>query len=227
MGGLCGRTAYRQRDEKLLELCRRFSGCNTFLTCLCKKNLKSNPSGLFPEALNVMMEMRTYKIAPTMISYNIFLSCLGRTRRVKEYLRILDATRNAGCSPHSPHCVTYYLVARVLYLTGRFGKCKQIVVKMVEEGIVPECRFYDNLIGILCGVERANYDLELMKKSSLGDYGPVYDLLIPKVCRGGDFERGRELWNEAAAMGVVLQCSSELLDPAITEVFNEACGGES
>ncbi|KAM7475651.1 hypothetical protein LguiB_022894 [Lonicera macranthoides] len=47
--------------------------CNTFLRCLCKRNLKSNPSGLFPEALNVM-EMRIYKIAPTMISYTILLS---------------------------------------------------------------------------------------------------------------------------------------------------------
>ena len=37
------------------------------------------------------------------------------------------------------------------------------------------------------------------------------------------FGMRQQLW----PMGVVLQCSNELLDPAITEVFNEACGGES
>ncbi|CAK9180543.1 unnamed protein product [Ilex paraguariensis] len=166
---------------------------NTFLSCLCERNLKSNPSGLVPEALNVMMEMRTYGIAPTSISYNILLSCLGRTRRVKESLRILKTMRKSGCFAD---WVTYYLVARVLYLTGRFGKGKEIVHKMTEEGLVPEQKFYYDLIGVLCGVERVNYALELfelMKQTSIGGYGPVYDVLIPKFCRGGDFEKGKKL----------------------------------
>ncbi|MED6207165.1 hypothetical protein PIB30_033265 [Stylosanthes scabra] len=34
---------------------------NTFLRCLCKQNLRYNPSGLVPEALNVIMEMKSYK----------------------------------------------------------------------------------------------------------------------------------------------------------------------
>lgn len=192
---------------------------NTFLKCLCMRNLKSNPSGLVPEALNVMVEMRTYGIAPVSISYNIVLSCLGRTRRVKESLQILDTMRKSGCSPD---WVSYYLIVRVLYLTGRFGKGKQIVDKMIEEKVVPACKFYNDLIGILCGVERAYYALELlelMKKSSLGAYGPVYDMLILKFCKGGDFEKGRELWEEAMSMGLTLQCSSDVLDPTITEVF--------
>ncbi|KAI3759280.1 hypothetical protein L6452_06975 [Arctium lappa] len=192
---------------------------NTFLKCLCKKNLKSNPSGLVPEALNVMIEMRTYGIAPTTISYNILLSCLGRTRRVKESLQILNTMKKTGCSPD---WTSYYLVARVLYLTGRFGKGKQMVDQMIEEGLIPERKFYNDLIGILCGAERVNYALELfelMKKSSLGGYETVYDLLIPKLCRGGEFEKGRELWDEATAMGMSLECSSEVLNPLITKVF--------
>jgi pentatricopeptide repeat protein len=78
------------------------------------------------------------------------------------------------------------------------------------------------LIGILCGVERVNHALELfekMKGSSVGGYGPVYDVLIPKLCRGGDFEKGRELWDEATCMGITLQCSRDVLDPSITEVY--------
>ncbi|XP_059643551.1 pentatricopeptide repeat-containing protein At5g61370, mitochondrial [Cornus florida] len=192
---------------------------NTFLRCLCERNLKSNPSGLVPESLNVMIEMRSHGIVPNSISYNILLSCLGRTRRVKESLRIFYLMRKSGCLPD---WTSYYLVARVLYLTGRFGKGKQIVDKMIDEGLVPERKFYYDLIGILCGVERANYALELleqMKKSSLGGYGPVYDLLIPKLCRGGDFEQGRKLWDEATTMGVTLQCSRDVLDPSVTEVF--------
>jgi pentatricopeptide repeat protein len=43
--------------------------------------------------------------------------------------------------------------------------------------------------------------------------------LIPKLCKGGDFERGRELWEEATAMGVSVSCSSDVLDPSITDVF--------
>jgi pentatricopeptide repeat protein len=192
---------------------------NTFLRCLCERNLKRNPSGLVPESLNVMMEMRSYKIAPTSISYNILLSCLGRTRRVKECCRILETMKKSGCSPD---WTSYYLVARVLYLSGRYGKGNKIVDEMISEGLIPDRKFYYDLIGILCGGERANFALELferMKRSSLGGYGPVYDVLIPKLCRGGDFEKGRELWNEAMGLEVTLGCSSDLLDPSITEVF--------
>ncbi|XVE54758.1 hypothetical protein DITRI_Ditri03aG0107500 [Diplodiscus trichospermus] len=192
---------------------------NTFLRCLCEKNVKHNPSGIVPEALNVMMEMRSHRIAPTSISYNILLSCLGRTRRVKESCRILDLMKRSGCAPD---CISYYLVARVLYLTGRFGKGNMIVDEMIEQGLTPDRKFYYDLIGVLCGVERVNFALELferMKKSSLGGYGPVYDVLIPKLCLGGDFEKGRELWDEAVAMGVSLSCSSDVLDPSVTEVF--------
>ncbi|KNA19539.1 hypothetical protein SOVF_060780 [Spinacia oleracea] len=192
---------------------------NTYLRCLCEHNLDNNPSGLVPEALNVFMEMRTYKIIPNSISYNVLLSCLGRTRRVKESLGILDTMRKSGCAPD---WVTYYLITRVLYLTGRFGKGNQIVDTMIKEGIEPPAKFYYDLVGVLCGVERVNYALELfgcMKKSSGGDYGPVYDVLIPKLCRGGDFEKGRELWDEAERMGIPLRCSRDVLDPSITQVF--------
>ncbi|GKV45173.1 hypothetical protein SLEP1_g52284 [Rubroshorea leprosula] len=192
---------------------------NIFLRCLCEKNLKRNPSGLVPDALNVMMEMRSYRIAPTSISYNILLSNLGRTRRVKESCRVLELMKNSGCSPD---WVSYYLVVRVLYLTGRFGKGNKIVNQMIEEGLTPDHKFYYDLIGILCGAERVNFALELfqlMKRSSLGGYGPAYDVLIPKLCRGGNFIKGRELWDEAVAMGVTLHCSGDLLDPSITGVF--------
>lgn len=94
--------------------------------------------------------------------------------------------------------------------------------EMIGTGLIPDRKFYYDLIGILCGVERMNHALELferMKRSSLGGYGPVYDVLIPKVCSGGDFEKGRELWNEAMRLGVTLHCSSDVLDASITEVF--------
>ncbi|CAN6714098.1 unnamed protein product [Malus baccata var. baccata] len=192
---------------------------NTFLRALCERNLKLNPSGLVPEALNVMIEMRSYRISPNSISYNILLSCLGRTRRVKESCNILETMKKTGCSPDS---VSYYLVVRVLYLSGRFGKGNKMVDEMLEQGLQPNRKFYYDLIGVLVGKDRPHYALELlqrMKASSLGGYGPVYDVLIPKFCRGGDFEKGRELWDEAVAMGVTLRCSSNLLDPSITEVF--------
>ncbi|WJX95551.1 hypothetical protein P8452_76856 [Trifolium repens] len=192
---------------------------NTFLRCLCERNLRHNPSGLVPEALNVMMEMRSYKVSPTSISYNILLSCLGKTRRVKESCQILEAMNKSSVTPD---WVSYYLVARVLFLSGRFGKGKEIVDQMIEKGLVPNHKFYYSLIGILCGVERVNHALELfekMKGSSVGGYGLVYDVLIPKLCRGGDFEKGKELWDEATCMGITLQCSRDVLDPSITEVY--------
>ncbi|KAF5752854.1 hypothetical protein HS088_TW01G00772 [Tripterygium wilfordii] len=192
---------------------------NTFLRCLCQRNLRRNPSGLVPEALNVMMEMRSYKISPNSISYNIILSCLGKARRVKESCDILEKMKMAGCGQD---WMSYYLVARVLYLTGRYGKGNKIIGEMIEKGLVPNRKFYYDLIGLLCGLERVNFALELferMKRSSLGGYGPIYDVLISKLCRGGDFDKGRELWDEAMALGVTLHCSTDVLDPTITEVF--------
>ncbi|EEF47828.1 pentatricopeptide repeat-containing protein, putative [Ricinus communis] len=192
---------------------------NTFLRCLCERNVERNPSGLVPESLNVMMEMRSYRIEPNSISYNILLSCLGRVRRVQESCKILELMKKSSCAPD---WVSYYLVAKVLYLTGRFGKGNKIVDEMIERRLVPDRKFYYDLIGILCGVERVNFALKLfdqMKRSSSGGYGPVYDLLIPKLCIGGNFEKGKELWDEAMAMGVTVHCSSEVLDPSITKVF--------
>uniref|UniRef100_A0A7C9AYX3 Uncharacterized protein n=1 Tax=Opuntia streptacantha TaxID=393608 RepID=A0A7C9AYX3_OPUST len=58
-----------------------------------------------------------------------------------------------------------------------------------------------------------------MKNSSVGNCGPMYDVLIPKLCRSGDFEKGKELWDEAKEMGISLRCSTDVLDPTITEVF--------
>ncbi|XVF09021.1 hypothetical protein REPUB_Repub07fG0054600 [Reevesia pubescens] len=150
------------------------------------------------------------RIAPTSISYNILLSCLGRTRRVKESCRILDLMKKSGCVLD---WITYYLVARTSYLTGRFGKGNMIVDEMIEQGLTPDRKFYNDLIGVLCGVERVNFALELferMKRSSLGGYGPVYDVLIPKLCRAEDFEKGRELRDEAVATGTVHQVSKQI-----------------
>lgn len=191
---------------------------NTFLRCLCEHNLKHNCSGLVPEALNVMMEMRSYKIAPNSISYNILLSCLGRARRVKESLNALDLMKRSGCDPD---WVTYYLIIRVLFLCGRFGKGNRIVEQMMG-GLRPPPKFYHDLIGVLCGRERVNHALalfELMKLNDAGGYGPVYDLLIPKLCRCGNFGKGKELWDGAVKMGITLSCSSSVLDPSVTQVF--------
>ncbi|XP_065877802.1 pentatricopeptide repeat-containing protein At5g61370, mitochondrial [Euphorbia lathyris] len=192
---------------------------NTFLRCLCEKNLKRNPSGLVPEALNVMMEMRSYRIEPNSITYNILLGCLQRARRVQESCRILERMKSSSCSPD---WMSYYLVIKVLYLTGRFGGGNKLVDEMIENGLVPDRKFYYDLIGVLCGVERVNFALKLfesMKRSAMGGYGPIYDVLIPKLCRGGNFEKGKELWDEAVSLDVSLQCSIDVLDPSVTEVF--------
>lgn len=192
---------------------------NALLRCLCKRNLKFNPSALVPEATNVIVEMRSWKIAPTAATFNILLSCLGKTRRMKEAHRVLYTMRKLGCSPD---WVSYYLVVRVMYLSGRFGKGNDLVDLMLEAGLMPLPRFYHDLVGVLCGVERVGHALKLfdrMKKAGIGDYGPVYDLLIPKLCRSGEFEKGKLLWNEAMDMGITLQSSSDVLDPAITDVF--------
>ncbi|KAF6160002.1 hypothetical protein GIB67_033086 [Kingdonia uniflora] len=191
---------------------------NTFLRCICKRNLKHNLFALVSEASDVMMEMRSKGIHPNAYSYNILLSCLGRARRVKEACGILNSMRSSGCSPD---WVSYYLVVRVLYLSGRFGRGNEIVDEMIENGLMHEPRFYYDLIGVLCGVERVDHAFrlfELMKKRCMGDYGPVYDLLIPRLCREGELEKGRQLWDEAIGRGIALQCSSDTLNLPIKEI---------
>ncbi|KAE8707422.1 Pentatricopeptide repeat-containing protein [Hibiscus syriacus] len=108
---------------------------NTFIRCLCGANVNRNLSGLVLEALNLMMKMRSHRIAPTSVSCNISLSSLGKTRRVKESCRILDLMKKTGCAPD---WITYYLVAKVLYLTGRFGKGNMIVDDMIERELTPD-----------------------------------------------------------------------------------------
>ncbi|XP_025791704.1 pentatricopeptide repeat-containing protein At5g61370, mitochondrial [Panicum hallii] len=197
---------------------------NDFLHCVCHRNLKFNPSALVPEAMDVLTEMRSCGVAPAASSFNILLSCLGRARRVKEAYRILYLMREgkAGCSPD---WVGYYLVVRVLYLTGRIIRGKRLVDAMLESGVLPTAKFFHGLIGVLCGTEQVDHALDmfrLMKSCGLVDTC-IYDLLIEKLCRNGRFQLGRELWDDATKSGLVLGCSEDLLDPLKTEVFRPPC----
>ncbi|KAL6883415.1 hypothetical protein ACP4OV_010829 [Aristida adscensionis] len=196
---------------------------NDFLHCLCHRNLRFNPSALVPEAMDVFAEMRSCGVDPAPSSFNILLSCLGRARRVKEAYRILYLMREekAGCSPD---WFSYYLVVRVLYLTGRIIRGKRLVDAMLESGLLPTAKFFHGLIGILCGTEQVDHALDmfkLMKRCELADTR-IYDLLVEKLCRNGRFEVGRQLWDDATKSGLVLGCSEDLLDPLKTEVFKPA-----
>ncbi|VAH82488.1 unnamed protein product [Triticum turgidum subsp. durum] len=203
------------------------SGCplglpsfNDFLNCVCHRNLKFNPSALVPEAMDILTEMRSYGVTPDSSSFNILLSCLGRARRVKEAYRILYLMREGeeGCSPD---WVSYYLVVKVLYLTDRIIRGKRLVEDMLESGVLPTAKFFHGLIGILCGTEKVDHALDMfriMKSCELVDT-PTYDLLIEKLSRNGRFEVAKELWDDATKNGIVLGCSSDLLDPLKTEVF--------
>ncbi|KXG38503.2 hypothetical protein SORBI_3001G244700 [Sorghum bicolor] len=189
-----------------------------FLHCVCHRNLKFNPSALVPEAMDILTEMRSCGVPLAASSFNILLSCLGRARRVKEAYRILYLMTEgkAGCSPD---WVSYYLVVRVLYLTGRIVRGKRLVDAMLESGVLPAAKFFHGLIGVLCGTEEVDHALDmfkLMKRCELVD-ARIYDLLIEKLCRIGRFEIGRELWDEATKSGLVLGCSQDLLDPLKTE----------
>uniref|UniRef100_A0A0E0ISA1 non-specific serine/threonine protein kinase n=1 Tax=Oryza nivara TaxID=4536 RepID=A0A0E0ISA1_ORYNI len=177
---------------------------NDYLHCLCHRNLKFNPSALVTEAMDVLSEMRSYGVTPDASSLNILLSCLGRARRVKESYRILYLMREgkAGCSPD---WVSYYLVVRVLYLTGRIIRGKRLVDDMLESGVLPTAKFFHGLIGVLCGTEKVDHGLDmfrLMKRCQLVDTH-TYDLLIEKLCRNGRFENGKELWDDAKKNGFI------------------------
>uniref|UniRef100_J3N2S0 non-specific serine/threonine protein kinase n=1 Tax=Oryza brachyantha TaxID=4533 RepID=J3N2S0_ORYBR len=191
---------------------------NDYMHCLCHRNLKFNPSALVPEAMDVLAEMRSYGVTPDASSFNILLSCLGRARRVKESYRILYLMREgkAGCSPD---WVSYYLVVRVLYLTGRVIRGKRLVDDMLESGVLPTAKFFHGLIGILCGTEEVDHALDMfkiMKRCQLLDTH-TYDLLIEKLCRNGRFKDGKDMWDDAKNNGFVLECSKDLLDPLKTE----------
>ncbi|KAL4181565.1 hypothetical protein AMTRI_Chr12g271780 [Amborella trichopoda] len=192
---------------------------HSLIRCVCAKNLRINPSALVRDFFELVMEMRSNSVFPTTISFNILISYLGRARRVKEADQVFRAMVQEGCDPDY---VSYFLVVRLLYLTGRMGKGNEMVDEMIQIGLKPKARFYHSLTGVLCGVEKVDHALWLlarMKENCSEVYGPTYDLLITKLCKGGKFEIGRKLWDEALERGAVLQCSVDLLDPSKTEVY--------
>ncbi|CAA7403714.1 unnamed protein product [Spirodela intermedia] len=199
---------------------------DALLRCLCERNLKFNPSALVPEAFSVMAEMRAAGEAPAAVSGNILLSCLARARRVKEAYSVLQSMRRAEGKRPPADWISYYLVARVLYLTGRFIRGNRVIRQMLEDGVAPEPRFFRRLVGLLCGVESLDIALEVFDHMrglcAPQDCGPVYDLLIAKLCRSGRFDSVRRLCDDAAARGVLLGCSRELLDSSKKEVFEPA-----
>lgn len=212
------------------------------LRCICKRNLKFNPSAIVPEATNVMTEMRSLGISPTTVSFNILLSCLGKTRRVKEACRIILSMMGGGEGEEAaPDSVSYYLVIRLLYLTERFGRGNKLLNRMIEDedkgrlALRASVAFYHSLIGVLCGMEKMEHALKMFERmkrrcccgrgeknnSESYNFGPTYDLLVTKLCRNGKFDQGRLLWNEAVEQGITLQCSSDLVDPQkAPQVFN-------
>ncbi|EHA8591994.1 putative Pentatricopeptide repeat-containing protein, mitochondrial [Cocos nucifera] len=130
--------------------------------------------------------------------------------------------RQLGESGCAPDWISYYIVVRLLYLTGRFVRGNRLVDQMLDERLSPGARFYRGLVGVLCGLERVDHALKMferMKRCCVQDQGPTYDLLIEKLCRSGRFDAGKRLWEEAAERGIILQCSKDLLDPSKTHVF--------
>lgn len=206
--------------------CPSLASYHDLLRCICNRNLKFNPSALVPEAINIMAEMRSSGIYPTTTSFKILLSCLGKTRRVKESLTIFDSMLNREEGEEAfPDSACFLIVIRLLYLTGRFNNGNKILSQMFEEedkgrvNLNASLKFYQDLIGVLCGlkeVERALKVFEMMKnrcRPSIKDYGPIYDLLINYLCRNGKYDLGRRFWIEAVDHGITLKCSSDLLDP--------------
>ncbi|XP_078441900.1 pentatricopeptide repeat (PPR) superfamily protein [Wolffia australiana] len=195
------------------------------LSCLCERNLKFNTSALVPEALSVAAEMRAAGEVPTAANLNLLLGCLARARRVKEAWRVLQSMRRGEAGRPPPDWVSYYLVSRVMFLTGRHVRGMRVVRQMLEEdGVAPPPGFFRRLVGLLCGLDKAELALDVLAEMrrwqlAAAEAGPAYDLLIGKLCRTGRFEDGRRLWEEAAAAGATLSCSPDLLDPTKTEVF--------
>ncbi|KAK8969385.1 Pentatricopeptide repeat-containing protein [Platanthera guangdongensis] len=196
---------------------------NDLLRCICERNVKFNPSGIISEAADLMLEMRSSGIMPTTVSFNILLSCLSRARRVQEACRVLSSMMQGEVeSSSSPDQVTYFLVIRLLYLTKRIVKGNRIFDHMISRRVVVEARFFHCLIGILCGIGDVNRALAMlneMKSQCKGNIGPTYDLLIEKLCRNGNFDEGRRLYDDAIKNGVILRISRDLLDPLKTQVF--------
>ncbi|KAG6528102.1 pentatricopeptide repeat-containing protein At5g61370, mitochondrial-like [Zingiber officinale] len=193
---------------------------NDLLLCLCKKNVKSNPSALVPEATNLMTEMRTSGVPAATASFNILLSSLSRVRRAKEACRILYLMQQ-GEAECSPDWASYHIVIRLMYLTGRFVRGDRLLKEMLEAGLLPGASFYHSLVGLLCGLEKVDHALQLFDQMKrCGQYNaPTYELLIEKLSRSGRFEQATNLWEEATERNVILQCSRDLLDPSKAEVF--------
>ncbi|KAL5996755.1 hypothetical protein ACLOJK_007675 [Asimina triloba] len=161
--------------------------------------------------------------------YNSLLHGLCIHGNVKEVRKIVDEMKNVKFNPSAlvpegidlmiemrtsgmyPMATTYNILLSSLSRTRRrFGRGNMLVNQMTEEGLAPRARFYYDPIGVLCGVEKVGHILEIferMKKSFVDECGPMYDMLIPKLCRGGQFDKVRLLWDEVVERGI---CSSML-----------------
>lgn len=190
---------------------------NSLLKCICKTFAEKDPSKLMHEGNDIVVEMQRNEVSPNQFTFNILIAHLCKIRSINCAHKQFRIMEKCGCSPNS---VTYVLLIKTMYLTDRLVDGDKMLDRMIEAGFKPDEKTFHSFIAVLCGIERVDHALCVLSRMEGDSEGKskLFDLLIGKLCRSGQFDKAQLLWNEAAQKGLTLDSCPDLLDPAKTEV---------
>ncbi|KAB2609400.1 pentatricopeptide repeat-containing protein [Pyrus ussuriensis x Pyrus communis] len=135
------------------------------------------------EALGMFKNLDKYKCPQDGVTVTAIVNALcaqGHAKRA-EGVVLHHRDKIAGIEP----CI-YKSLLYGWSVQENVKEARKIIKEMKSIRIMPDLFCYNTFLRGFC-----------LQYIALGVYCPVYDVLIPEFCRGGDLEKGRELWDEA------------------------------
>ncbi|CAA7403227.1 unnamed protein product [Spirodela intermedia] len=167
-----------------------------------------------PRALEILNEMVTSGLEPTIATYNILLNGFflgGQVKQAWEFFlqmkrRSKYGEEGCGCRPD---VVSYTIMVHGLGLAGQITKARKVFGEMTGQGCLPSVATYNALIQVICKKDTVGNALSVLEEMVGRGYTPnciTYNLVIRGLCHAGAVD---------GAAGLLERMRREGCDPSV------------
>ncbi|CAA6666435.1 unnamed protein product [Spirodela intermedia] len=131
-----------------------------------------------PRALEILNEMVSSGLEPTIATYNILLNGFFLGGQVKQ----------AGGLRCRPDVVSYTIMVHGLGLAGQITRARKVFGEMTGQGCLPSVATYNALIQVICKKDTVGNALSVLEEMVGRGYTPnciTYNLVIRGLCHAG------------------------------------------